>query len=249
LAEIAGSKNLHLSQQANIYLSPSLHLPVRSTERDKFSFAFVGSQIHLSLSLLFASLLSAHHLFAMTEQLLVGGKLFSVDTARLAAHSDFFKTLFSSSIPCKRNEYGAIIIEGNPYLFPIVLRYIDGDLTLTFHELESIFDEGDFYIIASLIHMKRMRMELDARRIKVGKFGGRSGLFVNAKSDPPPLPGERVVENTEDLHYDKKQTAPRKGTIIGLSDGNTEVDVEWDDGGKSINLWCCKKGGRALIYL
>lgn len=42
----------------------------------------------------------------------------------------------------------------------------------------------------------------------------------------------------------------RKGVITSVAEDNyTEINVRWDDGVITYNLWCAKKGHFDLVYL
>ncbi len=104
------------------------------------------------------------------------------------------------------------------------------------HFLTSSLDERS----KRLQELEHLNHDVNRMNIQIERLKYRSGSVVNYE-DRPRI-GTRVVGNSG--AYSKKS-----GTIIANDeDRGTEIGVRWDDGTESHNLWCCKKGGQALVY-
>ncbi len=93
---------------------------------------------------------------------------------------------------------------------------------------------------------RRVKAERESGDLRVKRLAAKPGKLVNIFEYRPPV-GTRVQLNDEQFTSGVRVGA--KGTIIANNEDNgTEIGVRWDNGRESHNLWCGKRGGRALKY-
>ncbi|CAF1186382.1 unnamed protein product [Didymodactylos carnosus] len=195
----------------------------------------------------------------------ISGEHFSINRLKLVDQSDYFRTLLNINVGIEKDKQDAITLrEQDPKFFSLLMQYLNGDQSLTMSDLDKIVEEDDFYLIDSIHHLKTIdssrkreiaglnervqTLKYDLRRCKI-----QPGTMVNIKScDARPEIGDRVKENKDSScrkwcqNQDDRDV--KRGIIIGFSDGDTEIDIEWDDGTKDIGFQCGKKGNWHLQY-